>query len=174
MNRYVGLFVLVFIAASLQASHADIVVSFVESAPKDRFVVENQGACPFDDLIVEIDLSESAGRLIFDTTASGAGVEVFQPFEVAEGDVQLLSAEVVNDGDRVLTVRIKNLLPESSAVFTIDVDDQLPKSELGMIRVTGSEMENSLVSITFWEEQLSTAVFNANSVAVVPSPACQA
>jgi len=88
--------------------------------------------------------------------------------------VQLLSAEVVNDGDRVLTVRIKNLLPESSAVFTIDVDDQLPQSELGMIRVTGSEMENSLVSITFWEEQLSTAVFNANSVAVVPSPACQA
>jgi len=114
MNRYVGLFVLVFAAASLQASHADIVVSFVESAPKDRFVVENRGACPFDDLIVEIDLSE------------------------------------------------------------IDVDDQLPQSELGMIRVTGSEMENSLASITFWEEQLFTAVFNANSVAVVPSPACQA
>lgn len=174
MNRYISIFVFVFAAASLQPLHADIVVSFVESAPKDRFVVENRGACPFDDLIVEIDLSESAGRLIFDTTASGAGVEVFQPFEVAEGEVQLLSAAVVNDGDRVLTVKIQNLLPESTAVFTIDVDDQLPQSELGMIRVTGSEMENSLASITFWEEQLFTAVFNANSVAIVPSPACQA
>ena len=61
---------------------ADIVVNFVESAPKDRFVIENTGECEFENLVVEIDLSGSAGGLIFDTTATGAGVEVFQPFEV--------------------------------------------------------------------------------------------
>lgn len=174
MNGYLSLFTFVFAVLSFQSAQANIVVSFVEGAPKDRFVIENNGACPFDDLIVEIDLSASAGRLIFDTTASGAGVEVFQPFEITEGDVQLLSGTNVRDGDSVLTVKVTNLLPETTASFTIDVDDQLPQGELGMTRVSGSEIENSLASVTFWEHQLSTAAFSADSVAVVPTPACQA
>ena len=47
------------------------------------------------DLALEIDLTQSEGRLIFDTTATGAGVEVFQPFEVTHGNIALVSQDGV-------------------------------------------------------------------------------
>jgi len=94
---------------------------------------------------VEIDLSDSAGRLIFDTTASGAGVEVFQPFEVTSGELQLQQTDRINDGEQSLSVIIKRLSPNASASFTIDVDDTLPESELGRIRVSGAEIANGPV-----------------------------
>ncbi|MEM7525143.1 MAG: aggregation factor core, partial [Pseudomonadota bacterium] len=57
------------------AAIADVTISFEESAPKDRFVLSHDGACSLGPLDVVIDLGGSAGRLIFDPTATGAGVE---------------------------------------------------------------------------------------------------
>ncbi len=74
-----------------QSAQANIEVDFYESAPKDRFVIKNTGKCLLQDLTLEIDLTKSAGRLIFDTTATGAGVEVFEPFEVTRGNISLAS-----------------------------------------------------------------------------------
>jgi len=157
---------------SFQSVRADIVVNFIESAPKDIFVIKNTGQCDFDNLTVEIDLSDSAGQLIFDTTATGAGVEVFQPFEVRKGEVRLLSNNQVEDGERSLSVGIPTLSPEASVSFTIDVDDTLTQSELGNIRVSGSEIANGQVNIRYVDMPVSTALFNADSEAVVKSPEC--
>lgn len=166
------LLVSVLLLLPFQLAQADIVVNFVESAPKDRFVIKNTGVCAYDDLVVEIDLSDSAGRLIFDTTSRGAGVEVFQPFEVRSGDLKLVSANEVRDGEKVLAIGIKSLLPETTVSFTIDVDDTLRDSELGNIRVSGSEIMNGLVNINYREQPVSSAQFDANSVAIVAGPEC--
>ena len=115
-------------------------MSFYESAPKDSFVLKNTSECVLEDLVFNVDLSKTAGRLIFDTTSSGAGVEVFQPFEVVNGSLTLVSSAKVNDGDTNLKIKIKRIAPTDSVSFTIDVDDTLAKSALGNIRVADAEI----------------------------------
>jgi len=76
---------LTLLTLSTSAS-ANLHLEFREGAPKDRFVLKNLGDCTLTDLSVTIDLKNSSGKLIFDITSSGAGVEVFQPFEVETGE----------------------------------------------------------------------------------------
>jgi len=155
-----------------QTATADIEVRFIESAPKDRFVIANRGECDLLNLAVEIDLAPSAGRLIFDTTATGAGVDVYQPFEIATGDIELISSPDVADGDAQLTLSIRRLSPAGSASFTIDVDDTLPVSELGMIRVAGSEISNGLVRARVGQQEQVVAAFGSNGRATAMLPPC--
>jgi len=155
-----------------QLAHANVEVSFVESAPKDRFVLHNTSQCALNDLTVHLDLSNSVGRLIFDTTATGAGVEVFQPFEVKKGNLKLVSASEVKDGDSTLSLSIQSIAANDSVSFTIDVDDTQTQSELGNIRVSGSEITNALIEITTKEQQTSVAMFDNKGKAMVPFPSC--
>ena len=70
---------------------ADIRVDFIEGAPKDRFEIANTATCALGAVEVVIDLSGSAGALVFDTEEAGQGVEVFQPFALVDGaDLGLL------------------------------------------------------------------------------------
>ena len=153
-------------------AQANIEVKFIEGAPKDRFIITNTGKCPLQDLIVEIDLSKSAGKLIFDTTATGAGVEVFQPFEVTRGDISLMTQDSVKDGDAKLLLSIPALAPRKAVSFTIDVDDTLPVSALGKIRVAGSEIKNGLVKVSSGKQKSLSGSFGSNSKATVLQPAC--
>lgn len=155
-----------------QSAQANIEVKFLEGAPKDKFVIKNTGNCQLQNLLVEIDLSQSAGKLIFDTTATGAGVEVFQPFEVTEGDIKLANQTTIKDGDSKLTLNISKLSSGKSASFTIDVDDTLPISELGKIRVAGSEINNGIVKVTSNSQKLADGVFGTNSKATILNPSC--
>lgn len=122
-------------------------------------------------MTVVIDMSSGAGNLIFDTTAAGKGVEVFQPFENVKG-VALVSGAEVNDGDQSVTVKIFELEPGGVASFTIDVDDSLENCELGNIRVTGSEMQGTSVTFTFDNETTHTSLIDANNKAHAPVDAC--
>jgi hypothetical protein len=149
-----------------QLAHANVEVTFVESAPKDRFILHNTSQCALNDL------SNSVGRLIFDTTATGAGVEVFQPFEVKKGNLKLISASEVKDGDSTLSLSIENIAANDSVSFTIDVDDTLTQSELGNIRVSGSEISNALIKITTKGQQTSAAMFDNKGKALVSLPSC--
>ncbi|WP_372739865.1 hypothetical protein, partial [Neptunomonas sp.] len=54
--------------------NANVMVNYIEGAPKDRFVITNTGECSLQTVRVDIDLTNTMGGLIFDTTASGAGV----------------------------------------------------------------------------------------------------
>ncbi len=130
------------------SSYANLQVKFVESAPKDWFAVTSLASCVLRNVQMSIDLSNSAGKLIFGTTANGAGVEVFQPFEVRSGEIALTSGDQVFDSDRALSVLITSLKPGETASFTIDVDDSMTNSELGMICVSKSEITGSEVSIS--------------------------
>lgn len=146
-------------------------IKFVEGAPKDRFVITNVGSCGLDELTLELDLSPSAGMLIFDTSATGAGVEVFQPFEAEDGNSVQLVADTVDDGDAGLALNIAALGPGDRASFTIDVDDTLPRSDLGQIRVADSEISGAIASITLGNSETIVTEFNG-SLARATLPAC--
>ena len=134
------------LATTLPAS-ADIAVRFVEGAPKDRFVIENTGDCALGSLNVSIDLGTAAVGLIFDTTSEGAGVEVFQPFEVAQGADQLTDAIFPTDGDTAVELTLSGLATDGVFAFTVDVDDTGENSQLGQIRVSDSEIAGASVTI---------------------------
>ena len=151
---------------------ANVDIKFQESAPKDRFTITNTSDCTLQNLLVTFDLTKTAGQLIFDTTADGEGVEVFQPFESRSNKMTLSQQAAVRDGQRSLTVDISELPPVSSVSFTIDVDDTLPQSELGMIRVAGSEMVGAIVSIDLEGAEGMSAVFDATSTASIPLSTC--
>lgn len=160
----------ILIAAPLaltQLSYANVEISFRESAPKDSFTLKNLSKCDLQDVLLNIDLSNSAGRLIFDTTAKGAGVEVFQPFEVKQGNMTLTSASTVQDGDTALSVQIDEIKAGETVSFTIDVDDTLAKSELGNIRVSGAEIEGGAVQLSIRNEALVAATFGNTATAII-------
>ena len=140
------------------ATPASLQIDFTESAPKDWFSVTNTSACQLDSFNVLFDLSNTYGRLIFDTTSSGAGVEVYQPFEVRGGEIQLTSGTEVLDGDNTLSITISNLAPDQTASFTIDVDDTKVQSELGQIRVSRAEISGALIKVSNIQTAGQTAI----------------
>lgn len=146
---------------------ADINLRFIESAPKDRFIIKNDD-CTLSQVDVQIDLSESVGALIFDVTDAGAGVEVFQPVEIQSGTV---TADPVTDGDQQLSFTINAFEAGSQVVISADLDDVLTDSDLGQIRVAGNELAGTVVRISI-DGQSQQAIFSASSNAVTIPHAC--
>lgn len=151
--------------------YADLEVRFIEGAPKDTFIINNTSTCIIDPFLIDIDLSKSAGKLIFDTTSSGVGVEVFQPFEKRSGNFSL-KQEQVQDGNTTLSLLIDHLEPQQNVSFTIDVDDQLAVSELGQIRISGSELKGGIAKVTLSDESVFTGTFHTNNRLLVELPTC--
>ena len=154
-----------FAATSLQAG---VQIRFIEGAPKDRFVLTNVGACEVDASTLKIDLSQSAGRLIFDVTEKGAGVEVFQPLEFVEGADALRQLPSVVDGQNTIEFEIASLAVGDKLAFTIDVDDTIGQRE---ITVTGSEIEGATVSYSD-ADKTSTATFSSEALVNVTTKDC--
>ncbi len=154
-----------FAATSPQAG---VQIRFVEGAPKDRFVLTNVGACNVEASTLKIDLSQSAGRLIFDVTEKGAGVEAFQPLEFVEGADNLRQIPAVVDGQDTIELEIASLAAGDKLAFTIDVDDTIGQRE---ITVTGSEIEGATVSYTDANET-RTATFSSEALVKVTTKDC--
>ncbi|MEM8980951.1 MAG: aggregation factor core [Pseudomonadota bacterium] len=154
------------IASALITSSAhagDLIVSFVESAPKDRFTIANQTGCDLSASEIVLDLSQSAAGLIFDTTGAGAGVEVFQPFEIVAGAALLASVPDVSDGQNAVALNFKDFPADAELRFTVDVDDTLKASSLGQIRVSRSEISGAVVQLG-----TMTAQFDETATARLP------
>ncbi|MEO9652246.1 MAG: aggregation factor core [Roseobacter sp.] len=149
-------------------SFAELQVRFVEGAPKDRFVITNIGECDLSAGQVKIDFARSSGNLIFDVTGSGAGVEVFQPFEVTTGAQLLMTQPSISDGDQVAMLDISGLGVEETIAFTIDVDDTKGMRE---ITVSNGEISGTIVSLISGSNTYS-AVMTAQAQAVLSTPSC--
>jgi len=145
---------------------ADLSVSFVDGAPVDRFTFSPTGGCPIGPATLVVDLRGSQGRLIFDTTASGAGVSVYQPFRLTSGEEQVISAPQVRDGASTVTLSLSELNTDLS--FTIDVDDTIGMSET---RVSGSEITGAEVALDLGGIAYR-ATFDEQSQARLKLPAC--
>ena len=145
---------------------ADLAVRFDEGAPKDRFTLTNTGDCALGAAQVTIDLGTAPAGLIFDVTASGAGVEVFQPFDVVTGAQNLRSLPRVADGDAAVTLDLKGLAAGGTVAFTIDVDDTGGGRE---ITVSGSEIAGATVRLA---GMMQRGLFDETARALVPTGAC--
>jgi hypothetical protein len=115
-----------------------------------------------------LDLSTSNGRLVFDVTPQGAGVEVFQPFDVVAGAHVLAETPVVNDGQSVVSLALVGLGAGDVVAFTIDVDDTVGQRE---ITVSGSEIEGATVSYVT-SSGTQSATFATNATATISLPTC--
>ena len=156
----------VLIAPSLAS--ADLRVSFIEGAPKDRFEILNTGACAVAASSVLLDLSTSAAGLIFDVTDKGAGVEVFQPLEIVAGADALVTTPEVRDGQNQIQFDIASLDPGQAIGFTIDVDDTLGSRA---ITVSRSEIEGARV-VMLSNDKEGVADFTRDAVAELSLDPC--
>ncbi|MEO9822967.1 MAG: hypothetical protein ABJF50_00940 [Paracoccaceae bacterium] len=147
---------------------ADISVTFIEGAPKDRFVIENS-ACATGPMKLTVDLHPSAGALIFDVTGNGAGVEVFQPFELVSGGSLVTRAPEVLDGDQVLSLNLAGLGPDAVVSFTIDLDDTINARE---ITVAGSELTGAKVVLE-GDGESEEGTFGAKPSLTIPWTDCK-
>lgn len=171
MTRLAKTFALLLILPlAAHGSDMKLQVTFNEGAPKDSFTIRNTGNCPVT-ADVQIELAKSAGALIFDTTAAGAGVEVFQPLEVAQGKKYLRGIGVVSDGDQIMRLSLAALSKDKSVRLTIDVDDQLAQSDLGQIRVSDSEIAGAEVTVQSGSDSIRS-VFGNDSRAEISVGAC--
>lgn len=157
-------------ALALQAAPAlaQVGVRFVEGAPKDRFEFTNRSACALANTEITLDLSTSPAGLMFDTTSSGAGVDVFQPFELVEGAQALSAHTPVNDGDNQVVLSVRQLPPGARIAFTVDVDDTL--SQRG-ITIAGSEIAGATVRVAAGGFSASGR-FSSQAETTVATPPC--
>lgn len=149
-------------------AHADLAVSFIEGAPKDRFTFSNTGKCTIQDATVTLDLSGSKAGLIFDVTSSGAGVQVFQPLDITNGTKALKTTPKVRDGDNQIVLKINRLIAGNRISFTIDVDDTMGGRE---ITVSGSEIAGARVRFAK-NGKSKAATFGSNARTVVALKDC--
>lgn len=149
-------------------SHADLTVSFREGAPTDRFVIENDSACTIRAASILIDLSTSPAGLIFDVTAAGAGVEVYQPLRIVEGAGALGAIPEVRDGDAELRLDVATLAPGQAIAFTTDIDDTIGQRE---ITVSGAEIAGATVAFRA-AGTTAAATFSTAARATVPLREC--
>jgi hypothetical protein len=147
---------------------AEIRVRFTEGALKDQFEITNIGTCALKQTAVTIDLSGSAAGLIFDVTGAGAGVQVFQPFQLVKGADALSGLPTISDGDTRVSLAIRSLAPGAQIVFTIDVDDTL--DQRGII-VAGSEIEGTIVQLAS-KGTTASGRFTRQAEAIVKTPPC--
>ena len=154
------------------SSYADLSVRFIEGAPKDTFIIENTGKCALDNVVVDIDLASSDGKLFFDTTAAGAGVEVFQPFEVRSGQFTVAN-QSISDGNDAISLNVAQLAVGGNISFTIDVDDQLSNGDWGQIRISGSEINGAQARLTLADQIILTGTFGNNNRATIKTGNCR-
>ena len=147
---------------------AGLKVTFGDGAPKDTFRIANTSECATGPVTLTIHMTSSTGKLIFDVTSAGAGVEVFQPLELTKGASFLNAFPVVQDGQQMLVLDINSVPGGEEIVFTIDVDDTIGARE---ITVTGSEMSGSALMVQTASATVDS-VFDATATAVVATPAC--
>jgi len=152
-------------------------VVFRESAPTDRFTIANTSSRNWQLNRLKLDMSHSLGNLIFDVTATGAGVDVFQPFVSEAGSAQLSEQPVITDGDQMIELAFSQFAPGADYRFSIDVDDQLTDSRLGQTRIDGSEIQGAVIMLTVEDDSGLTmqvsGSFDENSQIQLSTVDCQ-
>ena len=144
---------------------ADVTVTFIEGAPTDRFVIAATDDCLTTPSRITIDLSGSDAGLVFDVTAQGAGVEVFQPFKLVSGAQYVAQASPLTDGATRITLDMRAMPAGAQVAFTTDLDDTIGQRE---ITVSGAEIAGATMAVTKGFET-GVAAFGRDAVARLAS-----
>ncbi len=150
---------------------AEVTARFVEGAPNDVFEIDNSGACDFGPLRLDIDLSGAPAGLLFDVTAGGPGVLVFQPLRLVAGAEQVTGLSELADGDRALALDLAGLPAGARIVISVDIDGTLANGPLGQTRVAGAEIAGATLRVVS-ASSAASAAFDAGGVARVAVSGC--
>ncbi|MFK7962866.1 MAG: hypothetical protein AB8C46_02770 [Burkholderiaceae bacterium] len=176
----------VSLACSLKNPELAIEAVFIEGAPIDRLLVTNQSEDGWSIEQVTWDLAPSAGQVIFDTTATGAGVEVFQPFRqlnandtrraggqlTNDDELAVLASEpTVTDGDQSVAIDFKTFGAQQVFGMSIDVDDQIASRQTIVDR---SEMQGATIQAVFVHESKSARTLVASFDDNAKASSCEA
>lgn len=151
---------------------ADLVVTISEASPTDLITIENQSDCDLYDFNMQLDLRSSAGGLIFDITAGGAGASVYQPFEILEGQSAVRNFARVTDGEQVGFIEFSTLEAGQRVIFMVDMDDTQADSTFGQTVLDGAEIAGAVVVLTTAGEEPFTSVFLPDGSATVKFGGC--
>lgn len=146
-NWLIGTSVAAFFLAKAPVQATELSLTFVESAPVDLLIVENQSDCDLHDFKMRIDLAPSAGGLLFDVSEGGAGASAYQPFELLEGHGAVRAFAQVEDGDRQALIEFNHLEARARVIFMIDLDNTLTQSAFGQTIVDAPEIAGATVTI---------------------------
>ncbi|MEM8879498.1 MAG: aggregation factor core [Pseudomonadota bacterium] len=149
-------------------AQGDIYVRFYEGAPKDRFEFALEDQCATGPVTLRLDLAGSPAGLVFDVTAAGAGVAVFQPVELVAGAARVSGISAVQDGDTGISLELTEMVPGDVIAFTVDIDDTLGARS---ITVSGAEISGASAHATV-AGQTHSAVFGADATAVIRYNGC--
>ncbi|SLN19440.1 aggregation factor core protein MAFp3, isoform C [Pseudooctadecabacter jejudonensis] len=152
------------------AAVAEVAVSFRDGAPKDRITISNAATCRTGPFALTFDLVTTSAGLIFDVTADGAGVEVFQPVEVVTGEELIVDISPITDGDQMLTVQLTDLPAFALVIFTLDLDDTGGGRE---ITVSGAEIQGGR-ALARTQSTVFEATFDQEGQALIDMPPCDA
>lgn len=116
----------------------NVIVQFAESSP-DRFTIVNIGDCDLSHLIVEIDLNESDGGVVFSKPTS---------YSMLRGDISLFSTADYGDASSSLLVAVDTLSANDFASFTTDLNDSVEFEGRSGYRVSMEELQGGVVRIS--------------------------
>lgn len=149
---------------AIPATAQGISVQFQESSPKDRFIIVNNTRCSHSQINLSVDLKDSVAGLLFDTQSGGAGINVYQPLEVAVGRQWISRVDSVQDGASQLALTISEFPSQERIIITIDVDDTQPLSPLGTQMISNSEIAGAEVRIKVDDASTISGRFNAEGL----------
>ncbi|MGF1525677.1 MAG: aggregation factor core protein MAFp3, isoform C [Candidatus Competibacterales bacterium] len=161
-------------AGWMASAAGDVTVVFEEDAPRDRFVIANGGPCDLPPFELTIDLAGSTGRLIFDTVPGGAGENVAQPLQVAEGGEMATVQGAVEDGAEQAQLLVDGLAVGARIVVTVDVDDRVPAGPRGQQMIAGSEVAGAMATLAVASGEAWGGTFDAEGRLVMAGPPCGA
>lgn len=156
--------------AAPQDGLADLLITFVDDTPHDRFEIVNAGPCDTGAVEIGIRLNRAEGDLFFDATAAGSGVMSHHPVQFVVGADAVSQLSPVQDGDRSLAIALIGLSPEKRIVIAADIDHGQRASPSPYVGTGISGARIYLISVTRAFE--AQAVLDRSGVAELPAPPC--
>lgn len=152
-----------------------IEVAYLESEP-DVMSVRNKSIENWSLVSLTFLMATSRGSVIFDTEYGGAGENAAHDFRPIGGTGKLAAPPLVKDGGSVMVMAFSDFGPGRDLDFIIDLDDQMPNSEMGRAFVTGNEISGGTIEGVLKSPDGRgmdvRGTFNVKNVAHLTSPAC--
>ena len=124
-----------------------MLVEYTDDDP-DYFIIKNRSPMGWALVKLAIDLTASAGNLVFDTDEGGPGVGGASPFYPdAISSVRLVGTVPARDGGRTIGLQFEGFLQDRDYTFHVDLD-AIPSSG-GRIRVLPSDVKGARILATF-------------------------
>ena len=166
------------IAAALTAcvvstGHAEILLTYDESAATPHFEISNDSACATGAMEVLIDLESSAAELFFDNRTTGTNLfdAALAPFRIESGADRVSQVDEPDTGSGRIAIRLSDMMPGESVSFSIDVDDQLDDGERADALAEGSRIAGA-VAVVAKDGSERAALYGAQGAASVDIGGC--